>query len=130
MAGTRVTTAPSADLAEIRPMTMPRGAVPDSRVVWKKPDQPEDPLALGKTRIFPDVAQPLRLEREPVPDQQVHRGRDGVALGAIAHPLLVIGQEHQPLRPSSSFIGGRLPVRPSSARVTRKRHWLRATRAA
>src|SRR5580692_10792701 len=53
MAGTRVTTAPSADLAETRPMTMPRGAVPDSRVVWKKPDQPEDPLALGKTRILP-----------------------------------------------------------------------------
>src|SRR6202020_1424829 len=53
MAGTRVTTAPRADLAEIRPMTMPMGAVPDSRVVWKKPDQPEDPLALGKTRILP-----------------------------------------------------------------------------
>ena len=53
MAGTRVTTAPRADLAEMRPITMPIGAVPDSRVVWKNPDHPDDPLALGKTRILP-----------------------------------------------------------------------------
>src|SRR6185437_4911447 len=52
-AGTRVTTAPSADFADSRPMIMPIGAVPDSRVVWKKPAQPDDPFALGKTRILP-----------------------------------------------------------------------------
>ena len=34
-------------------MIIPIGAVPDSRVVWKKPAQPEEPLALGKTRILP-----------------------------------------------------------------------------
>src|SRR5258708_30757959 len=34
-------------------MTMPSGAVPCSRVAWKNPAHPEDPLALGKTRILP-----------------------------------------------------------------------------
>ena len=36
-----------------------------------------------------------RVERVAVPDQQVHRGRDGVAFGAVPHPLLFVGQEHQ-----------------------------------
>ena len=52
-AGTRVTTAPRADLVLIRPMSMASGAVPSKRVLWKKPAHPEDPLALGKTRIRP-----------------------------------------------------------------------------
>ena len=34
-------------------MIIPIGAVPDSRVVWKNPAQPDDPLALGNTRILP-----------------------------------------------------------------------------
>ena len=52
-AGTRVTTAPSADLVLIRVMIMAAGAVPSSRVLWKNPDHPDDPLALGNTSTLP-----------------------------------------------------------------------------
>ena len=58
-AGTRVTTAPSADLVLIRVMTMATGAVPSRRVLWKKPDQPELPLADGKTSTLPVNATPF-----------------------------------------------------------------------
>ena len=55
-----MTTAPSADLVLILVMTMATGAVPSSRVLWKKPDQPELPLADGKTRTLPVKATPCR----------------------------------------------------------------------
>ena len=54
-----MTTAPSADLVLIRVMTMATGAVPSSRVLWKNPDQPELPLADGKTRTLPVKATPF-----------------------------------------------------------------------
>ena len=41
-------------------MTMATGAVPSSRVLWKKPDQPELPLADGKTRTLPAKDAPCR----------------------------------------------------------------------
>src|SRR5256886_13424151 len=44
----------------IRVMTMAAGAVPSSRVLWKKPDQPELPLADGKTRTLPTKDTPCR----------------------------------------------------------------------
>ena len=52
-AGTGVTTAPSADLVLIRVMIMAIGAVPSRRVLWKNADQPDDPLADGKTSTLP-----------------------------------------------------------------------------
>jgi hypothetical protein len=48
MAGTRVTTAPSAILVVMRLKIIAFGATPFSRVMWKKADQPDEPLAPGK----------------------------------------------------------------------------------
>lgn len=47
MAGTRVTTAPSAAFVVVTVKISPDGAVPSRRVDWKNPDQPEEPLAPG-----------------------------------------------------------------------------------
>ncbi len=98
IAGTRVTTAPSADFAEIRPMIIPIGAVPDSRVVWKKPDQPDDPLALGKTRTLPVKQTPYsscralddhaagRVDPAPAGDRLVRH--EGLALDPAGDDVL------------------------------------------
>ena len=48
-----MTTAPSAAFVVVTVKTIADGAVPSSRVVWKKPDQPEEPLAPGKTSTLP-----------------------------------------------------------------------------
>ena len=53
-------------------MIMPIGAVPLSRVVWKNPDQPDDPFALGEDE---DLAGEAHAE-ELVPgldDHAAHR---------------------------------------------------------
>ena len=35
------------------------------------------------------------LDRVAVPEQQVHRGGDGLTLGAVPHRLFLVGQQHQ-----------------------------------
>jgi len=56
-----VTTAPSADLVLMRAMIMAAGAVPSRRVLWNSADQPELPLADGKTRTLPRKASPFSM---------------------------------------------------------------------
>ena len=58
-----MTTAPSAAFVVVTVKTIPSGAVPSSRVLWKNADQPEDPLAPGNTRIFPVKQTPCRACR-------------------------------------------------------------------
>ena len=48
-----------------------------------------------RARDVPGVDEALRPERLAVPDQQIHRGSDRGAVGAVAHPDLFVGELHR-----------------------------------
>ena len=127
-----MTTAPSADLVLILVMTMATGAVPSSRVLWKKPDQPELPLADGKTRTLPVKAHPVQgvpglddparggVDAAPAGDGL---GRDqGLALGVAGHYRPAVQGDHGSLprqRPvtAASTQSSRVPNQASMPRM-------------